>query len=296
MSGAGTATVAAVPEMIEVEYYRQLADKAVGRPIAAVAVPDPHVLRGHVSVAALRRALVGRSFAATRRRGKLLLVDTDGGGPTLGLRFGMTGSLVLDDQPAIDRLLYSPERFGEQWVRFGIRFADGGSLLLHDPRRFGRVELDPDEDGLGPDAAAVTLPQLRAALASRSSLPGQADASQADASQAGAGQAGGGPPLKARLMDQAKLAGLGNLLVDEILWRAGLSPRRPAGSLSDAELRRLHRIVRSTVTGLTARGGSHTGDLMVERRPGGHCPKDGTELVQATVGGRTTWWCPVHQV
>jgi formamidopyrimidine-DNA glycosylase len=267
-----------MPEMLEVEYYRRLAERALGRPIASVKVPDPHVIRGLSGATALRRALVGRSFTAARRRGKLLLLDAGplvtaagdaaagdadaadagAGGPTLGVRFGMTGGLVVDDRQAIDRLLYSPERFGEQWVRFRLGFAGGGALL-------------------GPDAATVTLAQLRVALATR------------------AHGEGSGPPLKARLLDQARLAGVGNLLADEILWRAGLSPWRPSGSLTDAELRRLHRHLRATVANLLERGGSHTGDLMVERRSGGHCPKDGTELVRATVGGRTTWWCPAHQ-
>ncbi len=265
--------------MLEVEYYRRLAEKALYRPVAAVAVPDPHVLRGQVRPAALRRALVGRSLVAARRRGKLLLLDVDDG-PTLGMRFGMTGGLVLDDQLAIEELLYGPASFDRRWVRFGLRFVDGGSLLLHDPRRFGRVELAPAEDQLGPDAATITPAELRTALGIRRSS---------------SGPAGGGPPLKARLLDQSHLAGLGNLLVDEILWRAALSPRRPAGSLSDAELRRLHRHVRTTVAQLLERGGSHTGDLMAERRPDGHCPKDGTALTRETVGGRTTYWCPTHQ-
>ncbi|HEX3947888.1 MAG TPA: DNA-formamidopyrimidine glycosylase family protein [Acidimicrobiales bacterium] len=264
-----------MPELLEVEYYRRLAADALRRPIAAVSVPDPHVLRGQLGVTALRRALVGRSLVAARRRGKLLLLDLDDGGPTLGVRFGMTGGLVLDDRPAIDRLLYAPARFAKQWVRFEVRFVDKGALLLHDPRRFGRVELDPAEEALGPDAAQVTLVQLRAALAAR--------------------PPGSGPPLKARLLDQARLAGLGNLLVDEILWRSDLSPRRPSGALSDVELRRLQRHIRSTVAQLLERGGSHTGDLMAERRPGGHCPRDGADLKRATIGGRTTWWCPAHQ-
>ena len=123
---------------------------------------------------------------------------------------------------------------------------------LHDPRRFGRVLLDPDEDVLGPDPASVTLPELRLALASSA--------------------AGGGPPLKARLLDQHRLAGVGNLLADEILWRASLSPLRPSGSLAVAELRRLHRQLLTTLEELASRGGSHTGDLIEERRPGGHCP------------------------
>lgn len=101
--------------------------------------------------------------------------------------------------------------------------------------------------------------------------------------------------LKGRLMDQSRVAGVGNLAADEILWRAGLDPTRPASSLTEAELRRLHRNVRSTLRDLLARGGSHTGELMPQRHHGGHCPKDGTPLVRATVATRTTWWCPKHQ-
>jgi formamidopyrimidine-DNA glycosylase len=93
-------------------------------------------------------------------------------------------------------------------------------------------------------------------------------------------------------MDQARVAGVGNLLADEILWRARLDPARPARTLTPAEVRRLHRHLQGTVEDLIARGGSHTGDLQPERRPGGVCPRDGTPLVRRTVGGRTTWSCP----
>ena len=82
---------------------------------------------------------------------------------------------------------------------------------------------------------------------------------------------------------------------DEILWRAGLDPGRRGGSLTDTELRALHKALRATLRQLGRRGGSHLGDLMEERRPGGRCPRDGTELRRGTVGGRTTWWCPAHQ-
>jgi len=80
-----------------------------------------------------------------------------------------------------------------------------------------------------------------------------------------------------------------------VLWRAALSPTRPAGSLTPTEVKRLQRNVVRTVGLLDDRGGSHLGDLMDERRTGGRCPRDGTELVRSTVGGRTSWWCPVHQ-
>jgi formamidopyrimidine-DNA glycosylase len=96
-------------------------------------------------------------------------------------------------------------------------------------------------------------------------------------------------------MDQRRLAGVGNLAADEALWRAGLSPHRPANSLDERELRRLQRHLRQTMEDLLTRGGSHTGDLMPERVAEGVCPKDGTPLVHDYVGGRSTWWCPVHQ-
>ena len=96
-------------------------------------------------------------------------------------------------------------------------------------------------------------------------------------------------------MDQERIAGVGNLLADEILWRAGLDPERRT-ALREDELRALHKSIRTTLRLLDRRGGSHTGDLMEERAEGGHCPKDGADLRRAQVGGRTTFWCPVHQV
>ena len=260
-----------MPELIEVEAYRRLADQALGRPVAAVDAPDAWFLKRGTTARDLRDVLTGRSIAATRRIGKLLLLDTSDRGPTVGLRFGMTGRLLLDDHGPIDRLEYSSTRDLPAWNRFGLRFADGGRLRLSDPRRLGGVELEPDTSGLGPDALAITEAQLRAVLG------------------------GSAAPVKARLLDQARIAGLGNLLVDEILWRAGIDPATAAGSLPAASVRGLHRQILRTVRQLDARGGSHTGDLQAERRPGGHCPRDGAELRRRTVGGRTTWSCPVHQ-
>ncbi len=153
-----------------------------------------------------------------------------------------------------------------------MSFEDGGSLVVHDPRRLGGVLLDPDVTRLGPDATTIGHAELAAALA------------------------GSGTALKARLLDQSRVAGVGNLIADEVLWRAGLSPLRPSGSLTPNEVRRLHRHLVATIADLIDQGGSHLGVLMEERHPGGHCPRDGTELVRSTVGGRTSWWCPAHQV
>jgi formamidopyrimidine-DNA glycosylase len=264
-----------VPEILEVERYRVLAERAVGRDVARVWMVDNRYGRGGTTVRRLRDALVGRSFTAARRRGKLLILDT-GTGPSLGIRFGMTGGLVVDGDQALDRLRYGPGVFEQKWVRARIDFADGGDMLVHDPRRFGSLELAPDESRLGPDALSVTRKELEAAL------------------RVPPGRAAGAAPLKARLMDQHRLAGVGNLLADEILWRAGMDPARRT-PLSDDEVRALHTVLRSTLRQLDRRGGAHTGDMTEERHAGGRCPRDGAELRQGVVGGRTTWWCPAHQ-
>jgi formamidopyrimidine-DNA glycosylase len=88
---------------------------------------------------------------------------------------------------------------------------------------------------------------------------------------------------------------VGNLAADEILWRAGLDPGRPAGTLNGTEIERLREHLVTTLADLILQGGSHTGELQPERRPGGMCPRDGIPLVRRTVGGRTTFSCPKHQ-
>jgi formamidopyrimidine-DNA glycosylase len=278
-----------LPELLEAEAARELLEaRALGRTIESVYAPDAWFLKRGLTPRGVRAALPGRRFVDARRRGKLLLLDTststtstttsdgagedDEGGPVLALHLGMSGRVLIDGEAAGDPLLYASNLENPAWHRFGLRFADGGSLFLRDPRRLGAVELDPDEDRLGPDALAITLTQLRAVL-SRSRAP-----------------------LKAVLMDQSRVAGLGNLLVDEILWRAGLDPARPADSLDTADQARLHRTIRTALRVLGKRGGSHTGDLMVARLPGGHCPRDGAPLQRRSVGGRTTYSCPVHQL
>lgn len=260
-----------MPELPEVEAYRRLAETtALGRVVTAVDAPDAWFLKGGAVAQDVEGALVGCRLVAARRRGKLLLLDTDHG-RTLGLRFGMTGRLVVDGTAGVDELLYTSRRDAPAWDRFTLHLGGGGVLRINDPRRLGGVCLDPDEDALGPDALGVSAAQLRVALA------------------------GSAAPLKARLLDQARLAGVGNLIADEVLWRAGLAPVRPAGSLSAAEVRRLHLHLRRTIELLLERGGSHLGDLPPHRLPGATCPRDGTPLRRATVGGRTTWWCPTHQ-
>ena len=266
-----------MPELPEVEGYRALAEqRALGRQIGSVVSPDLWYLKRGLDPEGVSTALAGRQFRRARRRGKLLLLDV---GPTaeegeeesvLGVHFGMSGRLIVDGLASVERLLYSAGS-DSSYDRFVVQFSDGGMLAVRDPRRLGGVELDPDENRLGPDALGVTPGELRRALA------------------------GSHAPLKARLLDQARLAGVGNLIADEVLWRAGLAPERPSNSLTPAELRRLHRHLSAGLAELIERGGSHMGDLEPHRHPGGLCPRDHTPLTRATVGGRTTWWCPHHQ-
>jgi formamidopyrimidine-DNA glycosylase len=261
-----------VPEGVEVEYARRLIEeRALGRKIAGIDAPDAWYLKRGLTAAALEPAVTGHRLKAARRRGKLLLLDTDRAGPTLGLHLGMSGRVLIDSEAAGDPLIYGSNLENPAWHRFTVRFADGGALALRDPRRLGAVELDPDEDRLGPDAFEITQAQLDDVI-TRSRAP-----------------------VKAVLMDQSRVAGLGNLLTDEVLWRAAIDPARPARDLDRNERRRVHRAVKRTVSKTLERGGSHTGDHMRQRTPGGVCPKDGTPFERRTVAGRTTFSCPQHQ-
>jgi formamidopyrimidine-DNA glycosylase len=259
-----------MPELPEVERARGLiASRALGREIVAVEDSDSYVCRPHAP-GEIADALVGRELVAAHRRGKAMWVETSDDGPVLGLHLGMAGRIVVDDDAAGD-----PKPDGERpkavWDRFTIHFADGGRLVMRDKRRLGRARLEPAVERLGPDAAEVPRATFRARVGR------------------------GGAPVKARIMDQAVIAGVGNLLADEALWRARIDPRRPAGELSLDELDRLRREVRAATRSAIRRGGVHTGAVIPARRPGGRCPRCGAEMERGTIGGRTTWWCPAEQ-
>src|SRR5205085_12203195 len=142
--------------------------------------------------------------------------------------------IVVDGEPAAN----------PRWDRFTLRFADGGSLALRDRRRLGRAVIEPDYSHVGPDAGEISREAFR--------------------ERVGRGAA----PLKARLLDQGALAGVGNLLADEVLWQARLSPRRRCDSLSDGELDLLRRELRKAIRSAIRLGGVHTGEFVGERRSG----------------------------
>lgn len=246
-----------MPELPEVERARATLEHVLGRPIVGVDDEDSYVCRPH-SPGQLADALVGQSFVSAHRRGKQLWLETRDG-PTLALHLGMTGHIVVDPEPT------------SRWDRFSVEFSDGGGFALRDKRRLGRAHLDPGLTRVGPDAAEVSREDFR--------------------HRVGAGRA----HIKARLLDQRAVSGVGNLLADQTLWQARLAPSRRTSSLSVDELDRLRRELRDAVRSAIQKGGAHTGVFIAARRADGVCPRDGHPLERSTIGGRTTYWCPECQ-
>jgi formamidopyrimidine-DNA glycosylase len=268
-----------MPELPEVESARRVIARAgLDRRIADVDDTDTFVCRPHAP-GEIKAALVGRSLVAVHRRGKSMWCDASplaSGDVSLGIHLGMSGKIVIADADGaeIDGGDYweRGRRPGDYaYARFGLTFEDGGRLLLVDPRRLGRVRLDPPVELLGPDATEIKPRQFDAAFATSKA------------------------PAKARLMDQHVVAGIGNLLADEIFWQARIHPARSSETLSPAERRRLLRSTRTAVDEALEHGGVHTLTLVTHRIKGGTCPRDGAPLQSAAVGGRTTYWCSREQ-
>jgi formamidopyrimidine-DNA glycosylase len=258
-----------VPELPDVEGFRRyFVEHAAGRAVRSVWV-DPTILR-NASERAVRAALAGQRFEDPERRGKWLVCWTDG--PALLLHFGMTGQLVSSRH----------ERERHRWDRLILVLDDGEELRYRNMRKLGGVWLahDPTEVGaivghLGPDALRVTRKEFERRLRRRR----------------------GG--LKAALMDQSFVSGVGNIFADEILWQARLHPQRPVPSLSDDERRVLFDRMRSILRGAASVDDYHGAYprwlARVRGRPDAPCPRCGTPLRRATVAGRTTYWCPACQ-
>ena len=259
-----------MPELADVEgYRRRLAEALPGRTVRKVTVRDPQVLRD-TTAQGLGRVLSGRTLDAPDRHGKWLFLRAEGE-PAAVLHFGMTGrpevcATEIERHPH-DRLVL--ELDGGPEFRFRMSRKLGGVWRARSAAE-QRAVTGPQ----GPDALTLDEHGLRVALA---------------------GRRGG---LKAALMDQAVIAGLGNLLADETCWRAGLDPRRPVRDLDDDALRSLHRsfrwvLPRAADAGrVPCRRGWLTG-VRDDDEPA--CPRRATPLERGTVAGRGTWWCPACQ-
>ncbi len=155
-AGDGLATLRRCPSCRRSSSTADVATRALGRVIVRRALARPLVPQGRRRRC---RSCEGHSSAASftdaRRIGKVLLLDVDEG-PTVGIRFGMTGNLAVDGTTGVDELRNAPHRHDPAWDRWAVIFADGGSLVVPDPRRLGGVFLDPDVSRLGPDAATLT--------------------------------------------------------------------------------------------------------------------------------------------
>jgi formamidopyrimidine-DNA glycosylase len=247
-----------MPELPEAERARQTLEAVLGRRIVGVDDRDTYVSRPHAP-GEIADALIGHQFTSAHRRGKFLWLET-ADGPTLGLHLGMAGRIVLDGPGDTPR-----------WDRFAVEFDDGTRFALRDRRRLGRALLNPDFSHVGPDAAAVGRTDFRRLI--------------------GRGRA----RVKARLLDQGAISGVGNLLADQVLWQARIAPTRLTSDLSVEELDRLRRELRSAVRSAIRQGGAHTGRFVQVRGRDGTCPNCGHSLERTTIGGRTTYWCPVCQ-
>ena len=256
-----------MPELLEVEAYRDLVQEAVGATV--VSVEADNLVCGETFGPCL---ILGQQIRSVRRKGKLLLLDFDD--HVIGLHARMTGTVLLDGRSAFEKLRYAPSTTDSRFILLTVHLDDGRVLALHDPRRLARVLVDPDEQALGPDATSVNAGIVRTAVeqGSKSCVA-----------------------LKARLLDQSRISGLGNLLVDEICFQARLDPAMTAAMLTSQDCAMLARQIKRTLRELRKRGGSDGGALQEFRQPGAHCPRCGAPLLRRTVGGRTTYSCSVEQ-
>ncbi|GAA1463037.1 Fpg/Nei family DNA glycosylase [Williamsia maris] len=271
-----------MPELPEVENARQVVEKALDRTITEIDDNDEYECRPH-RPGEIADALVGGRLTAANRRGKAMWCETetaDGSpGPTLGIHLGMGGRIIVTAPDGDESSRYGggDPHVGErdtdkpEWTRFSMTFDDGGQLRLFDKRRLGRVRLEPDIDALGTDAAEMDRDEFRTMIAASAA------------------------PLKARLLDQNAIAGIGNLLADEVLWQSAISPSRRAKTLDVDEADELRRVLRRCTRSAIRKGGVHTGEIIPFRHADASCPRCGAPMKRGTVGGRTTWWCSKEQ-
>ena len=257
-----------MPELPEVETFKRYLDStSLHQRIRSVEVRDAYVLK-RVSTRELARRLKGRRFENSHRHGKHLFVRASDE-LWLRLHFGMTGSLEYlnhdEAPPKAARVLFN--------------FANNRRLAFDDQRKFGEIELIKNmteflqKRGLGPDALEISLSQFKAILGKHRGA------------------------VKAILLNQQLIAGIGNLYADEILFRARTHPATEAARLSDKDLARLFRAMRYVLERAIALKTDFNrlpkSWLLTHRGKGGRCPRCGRALKSATIGGRTSWFC-VH--
>lgn len=257
-----------MPELPDVEGWRRfLAEHALRRVVRRVTAPGADVLR-NTTPQGLGRALSGRRLVNAVRQGKWVWTPSDGPA-TVVWHFGMTGALVRTGR--------GEARHEHDRVTLVL---DGCEVRLRMARKLGGVWLahgDGDVTAvtgpLGPDAHGIDLAAFGAALGGRGSV-------------------------KSALLDQRRLAGAGNLVADEVCWRARVHPERRCASLDDGEVRALHGALQAVLDAAVPCGRvPPRADWLTGARAGSNpvCPRCATPLARGRVAGRTTWWCPTEQ-
>lgn len=262
-----------MPELPDVEVKRKYIEStSMGKAIASVKAPSSRVLK-NVTPTSLNSKLKGQELVGTKRRAKFILIQTSGGG-TLLMHFGMTGDVSFRAEGE-DAPKYCKARFV---------FSDGSSLFYTDPRMFGRIALYstqddsriPDIAGLGPEPLdrSFTFKKFDSILRSHNTTVHQV------------------------LMDQSLIAGIGNIFSDEIAYQASVLSYRKTSDLTDGERRILYDKMKWTLRKAIDLDADldRRADLFLipHRGKGGTCPH-GHPLESRTIGGRTSWFCPVEQ-
>ena len=255
-----------MPELPEVETFRRYLDStSLYQRITNVEVQDSYVLK-RVSARELSRRLKGRRFENSHRHGKHLFVRASDK-LWLRLHFGMTGSLEYlkhdDAAPKTARVIFG--------------FGNSCRLAFDDQRKFGEVELVKDIDeflrtrSVGPDALEISFAQFKATLGKHRGA------------------------VKAILLNQQLIAGIGNLYADEVLFRTRMHPATEAARLRDKDLKRLFRATRYVLEKAIALKTDFNrlpkSWLLTHREKRGRCPRCDRALKSATIGGRTSWFC-----
>ena len=257
-----------MPELPDVETFRRYLDQhGLNRPIERTAVEAEEMLEA-VTAQGLGQRLKGRRLTHTRRHGKYLFAARDGPGGWLVLHFGMSGylqALAADESPP-------------KHTRMHLRFEDGGGLAYVAQRKLGTIGWADDPDRfarsheLGPDALAVAREAFTAA---------------ARAHRGG---------IKCWLMDQSALAGVGNIYSDEVLFQAGVHPKRKGTDLDATEADRLydalHAVMEAAIAAKADPGALPQGYILPRRGEEAPCPRCGGNIEPIKACGRTAWYCP----
>lgn len=279
-----------MPELAEVEFFRKRWAAGHGAKVIVVRLHEgKKVFRG-TDAALLKRKLTGATLLDSETAAKQMLFRFGGGGLSraeskgwLGIHLGMSGELRVE---AAD---YPPAKHDHF-----ILVQKGRQLVFNDPRMFGRVLF-----ATGPKPPAWWSRIAPAILSKPFTAEAVADFLRRR----------GRAPVKAVLLMQERFPGIGNWMADEVLWRAAIHPRRPAGSLSPAEMRALHRECRNvcrlaleTIAGRGRRLPPHLNAHIPKSwlfwhrwEDGGKCPRTQSLLVREEIGGRTTCWSPARQ-